>query len=52
MNFNPVHLHLIVNHFPIVGSVLAFIMLAIAMVFKKQELLKAILGLLVFVGLF
>lgn len=50
MNINPAHLHLIVNHLPIVGSLIAFFMLAFALVFKKQELLKAVLGLLVLLG--
>lgn len=45
------HLHLILNHFPIVGAVLASMLLAIALVRRSDELVKVSLSLFALIGL-
>ena len=48
---NGAHIHLIVNHFPIVGVILGFLMLLVSIIFKKVEWSKMVLGLLAFTGI-
>ena len=47
---NAAHLHLLVNHLPIVGSLMGFLLLLFATLLKKQELSKTVLGLFVIIG--
>ena len=50
MPFDPAHAHLLLNHFPVIGSVLAVLMLALALMLKKDESTRAALLLTLFVG--
>ncbi|GCE23395.1 hypothetical protein [Dictyobacter kobayashii] len=49
---NMAHIHLLVNHFPIIGSIFISIMFLIALVFKNVFLQKVSLWFLVVVALF
>ena len=40
MDINPAHLHLLVNHFPIIGSMVSVFILAYAMIVKNQAIKK------------
>jgi uncharacterized membrane protein len=44
---NGVHLHLLVNHLPVIGSIFAILMLAWSLIRKNTELARAALGLFV-----
>lgn len=48
---NAAHLHLITNHFPVVGTFMAFLVLLLGWVGKKPAVQKTALILFVFVGL-
>jgi len=48
---NAAHLHLLVNHFPIVGNVFSVLFLAWALIKKKKELMQMALGFTVFIAL-
>ncbi|MCI0406098.1 MAG: hypothetical protein L0Z48_03415 [candidate division Zixibacteria bacterium] len=48
---NAAHLHLIINHFPVVGTFMAFLVLLLGWLGKKPALQKTALILFVFVGL-
>ena len=48
---NAAHLHLIINHFPVVGTFMAFLVLLIGWIWKKTAVQKTALILFVFVGL-
>lgn len=45
------HLHLILNHFPIIGTLIALGILTYAVFFKKQELSKAALVIIVLMAI-
>jgi uncharacterized membrane protein len=47
---NVVHLHLLLNHLPVVGSVFGLLLLAVAMVRRSGELTKVSLGFLALLG--
>ncbi|GCE30073.1 hypothetical protein KDA_55570 [Dictyobacter alpinus] len=49
---NMAHIHLLVNHFPILGSIFVSILFLVAMIFKNAFLQKVSLWFLVFVALF
>jgi uncharacterized membrane protein len=46
-----VHLHLILNHFPIVGAVLGVLLLGVAWLRRSDDLGKAAMGLFVLLGM-
>ncbi len=48
---NAAHFHLVVNHFPVVGSILALLLLAVALGIRHAALTRAALCLVVFVAL-
>lgn len=48
---NSAHIHLFLNHFPIIGTIFAFILLGYALLRKSEEVIKIGLVMLVFVGL-
>lgn len=48
---NAAHLHLIINHFPVVGTFMAFLVLLIGWLGKKTAVQKTALLLFVFIGL-
>ncbi|MCI0330103.1 MAG: hypothetical protein L0196_04010 [candidate division Zixibacteria bacterium] len=48
---NPAYLHLIINHFPVVGTFMAFLVLLLGWMGKKSAVQKTALILFVFVGL-
>jgi len=48
---NAAHFHLLVNHFPVVGAILALLLLALALGTRHAALTRAVLGLVVFVAL-
>ena len=48
---NAAHLHLITNHFPVVGTFMAFLVLLLGWFGKKSAVQKTALILFVFVGL-
>ncbi|GCF09466.1 hypothetical protein [Dictyobacter arantiisoli] len=52
MNMNMAHIHLLVNHFPIIGSIGVAVMFAIALIFKNSFLQKLSLWFLIVVALF
>ena len=47
---NQAHLHLALNHFPIIGTVLGFLTLLAGILFKNEGIKKAGLGIFVFSG--
>lgn len=48
---NQAHLHLLMNHFPIIGTIFAFLTLFIGILLKEPGIKKAGLGLFVLTGL-
>ncbi len=48
---NAAHLHLIINHFPVVGTFMAFLVLLLGWLGKKPAVQKTALILFIFVGL-
>ena len=46
------HLHLLINHFPIVGNVVSILLLVWALIRKSNELMKLALGFTILVTLF
>jgi uncharacterized membrane protein len=40
MNLNPAHWHLLINHFPIIGSIITVLVLAIGIIGKRQSVIK------------
>src|SRR5579875_3738294 len=51
MNMNMAHLHLLLNHFPILGSIFITVMFAIALIFRNTFLQKVSLWFLVAIAL-
>jgi uncharacterized membrane protein len=51
MNLNMAHLHLLLNHFPILGSIFILVMFAIALIFRNTFLQKVSLWFLVAIAL-
>jgi len=49
---NPVHLHLLLNHLPVVGTVFGVLFLAFALVRRDSGLAKASFGFLALIGAF
>lgn len=49
---NLVHLHLMINHFPVIGFVLTFFILVYALWSKNEQIIRAGLFLIVIVGIF
>jgi hypothetical protein len=47
---NAVHLHLLLNHFPVVGAVLGALLLGLALLRKSSELVKVAFGLFTLLG--
>ncbi|MBI4538266.1 MAG: hypothetical protein HY704_01980 [Gemmatimonadetes bacterium] len=47
---NPAHLHLLVNHLPVIGLIIAILLLAAATLARSGALVRASLGLLVFLA--
>lgn len=45
-----VHIHLLLNHLPVIGGLFATALLALALVRRKDELMKAALGFFVVLG--
>lgn len=52
MNLNPAHLHLIVNHLPITGSIIALLFLAYGILLKSEAVIKATYWLLALIAVF
>lgn len=48
---NNAHLHLIVNHFPIVGTILGTIILIAGIIFKKTDIIRTALAVFIFTAL-
>ncbi|GAB4147263.1 MAG: hypothetical protein Fur0041_21320 [Bacteroidia bacterium] len=48
---NEAKIHMLFNHFPIIGSILCLLLLGYALISKKQDIITAALGLLVLVAL-
>lgn len=48
---NDAHLHLIVNHFPIVGTVISVLALVVGLLTRNKGIIKTALGITVFSGL-
>ncbi|MCI0564610.1 MAG: hypothetical protein MN733_39585, partial [Nitrososphaera sp.] len=48
---NLAHVHLLLNHFPVIGTVFGFLFLAYAMAKKSEELKKVSLGIFVLIAL-
>src|SRR5438034_8637400 len=48
---NPAHLHLLLNHSPIIGTIIALLMFAAALISKGNELKQASLALFVLIAL-
>jgi uncharacterized membrane protein len=47
---SPVHLHLILNHLPVIGTVIGVLLLAVALLRRSSELAKVTLGLFALLG--
>ena len=47
---SPVHLHLMLNHLPVVGTVIGVLLLAVALLRRSSELAKVTLGLFALLG--
>ena len=45
-----VHLHLLLNHFPVIGAIIGALLLAVALLRRSSELAKISLAFLAFVG--
>lgn len=52
MNLNPAHWHLIVNHLPITGSIIAVLVLFYGMVCKSEAVIKTAYGLFALMAVF
>lgn len=52
MNFNPAHWHLLVNHLPITGSIIALLVLGYGILRKSESVIKASYWLLVLLAIF
>lgn len=48
---NDAHLHLVVNHFPIIGTVISVLALLIGLISRNKGIVKTALGITVFSGL-
>ena len=48
---DPTHIHLFINHVPVLGTIFGALLLLYALVAKKQEVLLASMGLFVIAGL-
>ena len=48
---SPVHVHLMLNHIPVVGMILALFLFAVAAVKRSDDIVKVILALFVLLGL-
>jgi uncharacterized membrane protein YeaQ/YmgE (transglycosylase-associated protein family) len=48
---SPVHLHLLLNHLPVIGTIVAIVLLAYALVRRSPELVRASLGMFVLFAL-
>ncbi len=48
---NPAHIHLFLNHCPVIGTIFAIVLLGYALFRRSEEVIKISLILLVFVGL-
>jgi uncharacterized membrane protein len=48
---NLAHIHLILNHFPVIGMVFGFLLLAFALVKKSEELIRVSLGVFIIIAL-
>lgn len=48
---NNVHLHLVINHFPIVGTILGAIILIAGIAFKKKDITRTALAVFIFTAL-
>jgi formate hydrogenlyase subunit 3/multisubunit Na+/H+ antiporter MnhD subunit len=48
---DPAHLHLLINHIPVLGTVFGILLLLYGMLAQKHEVTRASLGLFVLVGL-
>ena len=52
MNFNPAQWHLLVNHMPIIGSIIILFLLAYGILSKSKSVIKAAYWLIVLVAIF
>lgn len=52
MNFNPAQWHLLVNHMPIIGSIIILFLLAHGILSKSKSVIKAAYWLIVLVAIF
>lgn len=50
-DFTPPHIHLLVNHFPVEGSIIAVILLVFGMVRRSAEMKRVALMALVLLGI-
>lgn len=48
---NDAHLHLVVNHLPIVGTLIGFLVLLVGLIMKKPEVKNTALGIFIFSAL-
>jgi uncharacterized membrane protein len=48
---NYAHLHLILNHFPVIGMVIGFCLLGVALIIKSEQLKKIVFGIFVAIAL-
>lgn len=51
MNLNPAHIHLLLNHFPVIGTILGFLLLLVAILTKSTPLKRGSFGLFVLIAL-
>src|SRR3974390_2294299 len=51
MEVNIAHWHLLLNHFPIIGMIIGFCLLVVALIQANDDLKKASLGIIACVGL-
>jgi len=49
---NDAHLHLVVNHFPIIGTILGLGVVVIGIVFKNKSVINTAYGLFIIAALF
>ena len=47
---NPAHLHLLINHFPVVGFFLGSLLLLVGVILKNSTLKKTSYFMLIFIG--
>ena len=52
MNFNPAHWHLLVNHLPIIGSIIVLFLLVYGILSKSDAVIRAAYWLIVLVAIF